>query len=86
MLIKVAVVAISGLLAIYVMFMCEEQDFQPNAQLRLALFCTGAIGLFCVTWLAIPESFWYMLWFKFLLAIIGGYSWAYVMPERLRRS
>lgn len=84
MLIKFAFVAISGLLAIYAMFECKDQAFEPGACLRSILFITGAIAAFCATWLAIPESFGYLLWLKLLMGIGGGYSWAYVVTERLR--
>lgn len=84
MSIALASVAISGLIAIYAMIECKEQNYQPSPKLRIILFCTGAIFMFCVTWLAARESFWQLFWFKLLVAISGGYSYAYIAPERLR--
>lgn len=84
MLTKLLFVAVTGLIAIYAMDVCKDQGFQPTNRLRVILFCTGALAFFCVIWLAIPGSFWYMLWLKLLGGLAGGYNWAYVMPKRLQ--
>lgn len=81
---KLACVAISGLIAMYAMIECKEQNYQPQPTLQLALFLTGAVSSFFIIWLSIPEPFWYLIWLKLIMAFAGGYSWAYIIPQRLR--
>jgi len=84
MLFKLACVAVSGLVAMYAMLECKEQNYQPQPGLQLALFLTGAVSSLCIVWLSIPEPFLYLVWLKLVMAFAGGYSWAYVIPQRLR--
>lgn len=84
LILKVTAVIITGVIAVGAMFVCQRNEFQIDRQLRIILFCTGALGFFCVMWLSIPEPFWTLFWFKLLGGLAGGYSWAYVIPERLK--
>ena len=84
MVIKLACVVISILIASYIFQEGAETDFQPYVRTRILLFCSGFVLGLCVGWLAISGSFWKMIWLKLIISVVLGFASAFALPKRWR--